>query len=148
MKIILKEDIEHLGQRGKVVNVKDGYARNFLIPKGLAMSYTTGAVKVLDQEKRKYELKQVKLKDEALTIAEKMKDLSFTIPKRVGENDALFGSVTTTDIADLLEKEGFIMDKRKILLPEPIKKVGTYDISIRLHKEVHPTVKVLVVKEE
>ena len=148
MKIILKEDVENLGKRGAVVTVKDGYARNYLLPKGMAMRFTPGAVKVLEQERRMYEARQLKAKEDAQAIAEKLEALELSVLKRAGDQDVLYGSVTPTDVADLLKEKGFTVDKRKIALHEPIKKLGEYEIPIRLHPEVAPKVKLVVRKEE
>lgn len=148
MKIILKEDIDNLGVRGKVVTVKDGYARNYLLPNGLAMKFTDGAQKVLAQERRTFEVRQVKERDTAQELADKLSGLELTISKRSGDQDVLYGSVTTSDIADLLKEKGFIVDKRRILLHEPVKKLGEYGVPLRLHKDVMPAVKLFVVKEE
>jgi large subunit ribosomal protein L9 len=148
MKIILKEDVENLGKRGAVVTVKDGYARNYLLPKGMAMRFTPGAVKVLEQERRMYEARQLKAKEDAQAIAEKLEALELSVLKRAGDQDVLYGSVTPTDVADLLKEKGFTVDKRKIVLHEPIKKLGEYEIPIRLHPEVAPKVKLVVQKEE
>ncbi len=148
MKVILKENLDNLGQRGSVVNVKDGYARNYLLPKGLAMRYTPGAVKVLEQERRMYETRQLKEKEEAAALAEKIQAVELTVLKRAGDQDVLYGSVTPTDVADLLREKGFTVDKRKILLHEPIKKLGEYEIPVRLHHEVTPKVRLHVIKEE
>ncbi|HNQ78937.1 MAG TPA: 50S ribosomal protein L9 [Acidobacteriota bacterium] len=148
MKIILKDTVENLGNRGAVVEVKDGFARNFLIPKGLAMKFTQGALKLLQQEHRMYEAKQVKEKEDAQEMAEKLSAVELVVQKRSGDQDLLYGSVTPTDIADLLEEKGFKIDKRKILLHEPIKRLGEFEIRIRLHQEVVPVVKLTVTKEE
>lgn len=148
MKVILKEDIESLGARGAVVNVKDGFARNFLLPKGMAMRFTAGAQKVLEQERRMYELRQLKAKEEAMAVADKLSAVELTVSKRAGDQDILYGSVTPTDIADMLKKAGFVVDKRKIVLHEPIKKLGDFEVSVRLHLEVAPKVRLHVLKEE
>ncbi len=148
MKVILKDAVENLGARGTVVEVKDGYARNFLIPKGLAMKYTNGAVKVLHQERKMYETKQIKEKEDALQLSEKLSSIELTVLRRAGDQDVLYGSVTPTDIAELLEEKGFKVDKRKIILHEPIRKLGDYSVKIRLHSEVVPTIKLTVLREE
>lgn len=148
MKIILKEDVENLGTRGAIVNVKDGYARNFLLPKGMAMRYTKGAQKVLEQERRMYETRQLKAKEDAQALADRIGALEFTVAKRAGDQDVLYGSVTPTDVADLLKGAGYAVDKRKIALHEPIKKLGDFEVVIRLHHEIAPKVKIHVVKEE
>ena len=109
MKVILKEDVENLGARGVVVNVKDGFARNYLLPKGMAMRFTAGAQKVLGQERRMYELRQLKAKEEAMAVADKLSAVELTVSKRAGDQDVLYGSVTPTDIADLLKGAGFVV---------------------------------------
>lgn len=148
MKIILKEDIDNLGARGKVVTVKDGYARNYLLPRGLAMKFTPGAEKVIAQERRTFEVRQVKERETAQALADQLSGLELSISKRSGDQDVLYGSVTTSDVAELIKAKGFIVDKRRILLHEPIKKLGEYEVPLRLHKDVTPAVKVIVVKEE
>ncbi len=136
MKIILKENVEGLGARGAIVNVKDGYARNYLLPKGIAMRYTPGAQKVLQQERRMYETKQLQAKEEAQELAEKISSLDLSVAKRAGDQDVLYGSVTVTDLAEMIKRQGIILDKRKIILNEPIKKLGDYEIGVKLHQEV------------
>jgi large subunit ribosomal protein L9 len=148
MKIILKETVENLGVRGSVVSVKDGYARNYLLPKGLAMRFTPGAQKVLEQERRMYDLRQLKAKEEAQAFAEKITAVELTVAKRAGDQEVLYGSVTPTDIAEMLAAKGIAVEKRKIVLREPIKKLGDYEIQIRLHHEVSPSVRLHVIKEE
>jgi large subunit ribosomal protein L9 len=148
MKIILKENVEGLGARGAIVNVKDGYARNYLLPKGIAMRYTPGAQKVLQQERRMYETKQLQAKEEAQELAEKISSLDLSVAKRAGDQDVLYGSVTVTDLAEMIKQKGIIVDKRKLILNEPIKRLGDYEIGVKLHQEVIPTVRLHVVKEE
>jgi large subunit ribosomal protein L9 len=148
MKIILKEEVENLGHRGDVVTVKDGYARNFLLPKSLAMRFTPGAQKVLEQERRMYDLRMLKAKEAAQAVAEKLGAVELTVAKRAGDQEVLYGSVTPTDIAELFKAQGLAVEKRRIVLREPIKKLGDYDVHIRLHPEVIPVVKLHVVKEE
>lgn len=148
MKVILKEDVESLGTRGAVVTVKDGYARNFLLPKGMAMRHTPGAIKVLEQERRMYELRQLKAKEEAQALADKISALEFTVAKRASDQEVLYGSVTPTDVADLIKGAGFVVDKRRLVLHEPIKKLGDFEIPLRLHQDVIPKVRLHVIKEE
>jgi large subunit ribosomal protein L9 len=148
MKVILKEEVENLGHRGAIVNVKDGYARNYLLPRGLAMRFTPGAQKVLEQERRMYEVRQLKVKEDAQALAEKLAAIELTVSKRAGDQDILYGSVTPTDIADMLEAKGVAVEKRRIILREPIKKLGDYEIPVRLHPEVQPVVLLHVMKEE
>ena len=147
MELILKAAIEGLGDRGDVVRVKDGYARNYLIPKNLAVPATAAYRKVLEEENRIREIRDTKLKRTVETLAESMKDLSCTIVVQAGEEDKLYGSVGTHDIAESIAKQGFEVNHRQIVLDEPIKKLGVYSVPVRLHREVEVTIKVWVVKE-
>ncbi len=147
MKIILKEDVENLGQPGDVVEVKDGYARNFLIPRQFALRATPSNLKVYEQEKQRIEVERDKGKREAEALAERLKEVSLTATVAVGEEDRVFGSVTTQNIGELLTAKGFDIDRRKILLDEPLKALGVYEIGIKLHSEVEAQIKVWVVKE-
>ncbi len=147
MQIVLKEDIEKLGRRGEVVKVADGYARNYLLPLGKALPATPGNLKVIDREKRRYVARLVKEKGDNETLARRIQALSLTLVRKVGESDVLYGSVTSSDIAEGLEKEGIVVDKRRIQLVDPIKSLGIYQVPIRLHPEVTAEVKVWVVKE-
>ena len=147
MKVILRKDVETIGKAGEIVEVKNGYARNYLIPQGLALEASKGNVKRFEQEKKSLELQKNREKKAAEKEAEKLNDTSITISVSVGEEDKLFGSVTSQDIANALEEKGFALDKRKILLDEPIKALGIYSIPIKLHPEVEAKVKVWVVKK-
>jgi large subunit ribosomal protein L9 len=147
MQIVLKEDIDKLGHRGEVVKVADGYARNYLLPLGKALPATPGNLKVIEREKRRYLVRQTKEKAENETLSGRIQALSLTLVRKVGENDVLYGSVTSGDVAEALSKEGIVVDKRRIQLAEPIKSLGIYTIPIRLHPEVTAEVKVWVVKE-
>lgn len=147
MRIVLREDVENLGRRGEVVKVANGYARNFLLPKGKALPATDGNLKTIEREKRRYVIRQAKEKDEAQSVAQRLAGISCTIVRKVGENDVLYGSVTASDIAEYLAKEGVTVDKRRILIDEPIKSLGIYSVPVRLHPEVSAEVKVWVVKE-
>ena len=147
MQIVLKEDIEKLGRRGEVVKVADGYARNFLLPHGKALPATPGNLKVIEREKRRYVLRQTKEREENEAVARRIQELQLTLVRKVGENDVLFGSVTSADVAEALAKEGVVVDKRRVQLAEPIKSLGIYGVPIRLHPEVTAEVKVWVVKE-
>ncbi|MBK5258793.1 MAG: 50S ribosomal protein L9 [Thermoanaerobaculia bacterium] len=145
MKVILIEEIRGLGTRGDIVTVKDGYARNFLLPKSLAREATSGNLKSIEQERKKWAL----LADEEKTIAQKaaesIKGTKITIRKRIGENGHLFGSVTANEIADALEAKGLQVDKRRIELAHPIKSAGLHDVDVRLHREVSAHIQVEVV---
>jgi large subunit ribosomal protein L9 len=147
MKLILREDVYNLGKSGEVVNVKDGYARNFLLPRNLAMLANAANVRQLEHEKQVIELRQQKLKGSAEEQAKKLSAVSVKIARKVGEQDKLFGSVTALDIAEALAKEGQKVDRRLIHLPEPIKAVGSYEVELRLHRDVATRIKVDVVGE-
>ncbi len=147
MQIVLKEDIEKLGRRGEVVKVADGYARNYLLPLGKALPATPGNLKAIEREKRRYVARLAKEKGDNEALAGRIQALSLTLVRKVGENDVLYGSVTSSDIALGLEKEGIVVDKRRIQLVDPIKSLGIYQVPIRLHPEVTAEVKVWVVKE-
>lgn len=146
MKLILLKDVENLGQIGDIVNVSDGYARNYLIPKKLVLEATKANEKVIEKEKIKAEKIRKENRKATEELCEKLEKLSLTAPVQVGENDKLYGSVTTQDISDLLKKEGFDIDKRKIELPTPIKVLGIYSVKIKLDPEITATTKIWVVK--
>jgi large subunit ribosomal protein L9 len=146
MKVILRKDVEKLGKRGEVKNVSDGYARNFLFPKNLVMEVTKPNMKVIEDEKKRETAKHNKLKGESEALAAKIGKITVTVSRQVGEEDKMFGAVTTDDIAEAVKAEGVEIDKRKIVLDEPIRSLGTYEVPIKLHTEVTATVKVWVVK--
>ena len=147
MDVILRENVDNLGNAGEVVSVKDGYARNFLLPRGLAYQATDGNRRRLDAERaqkgRKYALEVSGAKD----IGDRLGAVSLTFTMKAGEGDKLFGSVTASDVAERLAGEGFTVDKKQIELDEPIKALGVYKVPVRLHAEVKPEVRVWVVKE-
>ena len=147
MEIILRQDYEGLGNAGEIVKVKDGYARNFLIPRGVAYIANEANKKRHDADLKQLGLEQARDKKAAEELSEKLKNVSCTITVQVGEEDKLFGSVTSLNIAESLDAQGFTIDKRKILLEEPIKSLGIYSVPVKLHTEVEGTVKVWVVKE-
>ena len=147
MKIILREDIEKLGSRGDVVNVAAGYGRNFLLPKGKAYTFTPGNARKVESERHLVKIREAREKGEAEALAARLAQISTTIVRKVGENETLYGSVTNADVGEALEKDGFEIDRRKILLEEPIKSVGIYTVPVWLHPEVTAEVKVWVVKE-
>lgn len=146
MKIILRQDFETLGDIGTVVDVKPGYARNYLIPQGIAMPVSKGNLRVLDEDKKRQKLHMDKELRGAEGMKSKLEAVSITAPVQVGEEDRVFGSVTSQNIADLLKEKGFEVDRRKIQLEDPIKSLGIYDVPIKLHTNVTATVKVWVVK--
>jgi large subunit ribosomal protein L9 len=148
MEVILKEDVQKLGHRGDVVKVADGYGRNYLLPKKLAIDATAANKNVIEQMKASAVRKAQKDKADAEALAKQFEGASVTITRRAGEQDQLFGSVTSSDIAAELEKKGFQVDRRKIELDQPIKTVGDHNVSIRLFRDVSATVKVTVAKEE
>jgi large subunit ribosomal protein L9 len=145
MKVILTDEIRGLGARGEIVTVKDGYARNFLIPKNLAREATPGNLKSIEQERKKWALLAQQEQDQARKAADAVKGTKVTIEKRTGEHGQLFGSVTANDIADALEAKGLQVDKRRIELAHPIKNLGVHDVEIRLHKDVSAHIQVEVV---
>ena len=147
MKVILIEDVKKLGSMGEMVQVKDGYARNFLFPKNLARPATESNLNIIEEIKRKKEAAIVKEKKLAEELRDKLSLVSCTLAVEAGDDDRLFGSVTAQDIANSFEEEGFSIDKRKFILEEPIKKLGVYHVSVKLHPEVSGDVKVWVVKK-
>ena len=147
MKVILRKEVESLGNVGDIIEVKAGYARNYLIPRGFALKADKQNIKLLEDEQQKVLLKISKDKKSAQKMAEKLNTVSCTATVTVGEEDRVFGSVTTQEIADLLKDKGFEIDRKKIILDEPIKALGIYDIPIKLHSEVEAKIKLWVVKE-
>lgn len=147
MQVILKKDIDKLGKTGAVVAVENGYARNFLLPKGLALPASPANVKVVEAEKKRTALREQKEKHEAQQLAEKISALSCTIAVQAGNEGKLFGSVTNQDIAQALQNEGIEVDKKKIEMPEPLKELGVFKVEVRLHPEVVASAKIWVVKK-
>jgi large subunit ribosomal protein L9 len=147
MEIILRQAVENLGKTGDVVNVKPGYARNYLLPHGLAYEATPGNLKRIQQERDRLEAAENERRGTAQGLAEKLEQVSLTFSARVGEEGKLFGSVTATDIAAQLEAQGYRVEKRQIDLHEPIKALGVYRVPIRLHADVKPEVRVWVIKQ-
>lgn len=146
MEVILKEDIQSLGKAGDIVKVKDGYARNFLLPRGVAVVAEKGNVKELEHHKRAVAARQAKLKMQAEALAARLAGLSLTLSREAGEEDKLFGSVTNKDIAEALRRENIVIDRRHIALPNPIRQIGVFEVPVHLHSEVTATLKVWVVK--
>jgi large subunit ribosomal protein L9 len=147
MEVILKEDVPKLGSRGDVVKVAEGYGRNYLLPKKLAIEATAGNKNVIEQMKAAAVRRAQKDKSEADALAQQLAGVTLSFTRRSGEHDQLFGSVTSSDIATELEKKGFNIDRRKIVLDEPLKTIGEFPVQIRLFKEVAGTIKVQVGKE-
>jgi len=148
MEVILREDIERLGNRGQVVKVADGYARNFLLPKRLAVAATESNRKIVEQERQAHLRREAKQKSEAEDLGKLLTGVTLTIAQKAGENDQLFGSVTAKDVADALALQNYNVDRRKVLLEEPIKQLGEFRVPVRLHRDVTAEVTVQVVKEE
>lgn len=148
MDVILLKDVPNLGKKGEKKHVKDGYARNYLIPNGLALPYSSANLKRFKSE---FELKkgyEEKKEDEALKLQKELSTVTLTIKRKIGKDGKLFGAVTSKDIADLLKEKKFEIDKKDILLEEPIKSKGIYDINIKIYKDIHATLKLWVVSEE
>jgi len=148
MEIILREDIENLGTRGDVVKVAAGYARNFLLPKKLAVPATDSNRKIVEQERQAHLRKEAKQIGEAQELAKLVGAVTVTIARKAGENDQLFGSVTAADISDALTAQHYNVERRKIHLDEPIRTLGEHKITVRLHKEVTAEITVTVTREE
>ena len=147
MEIILRQAVENLGKPGDVVKVKPGYARNYLLPHGLAYEATPGNLKRIQQERDRLDAAENERRTAAQGLAEKIEQVSLTFSARVGEEGKLFGSVTAADIAAQLESQGFHLEKRQIDLHEPIKALGVYRVPIRLHADVKPEIRVWVIKQ-
>jgi large subunit ribosomal protein L9 len=147
MDVLLCEDIDNLGQRGQVVRVRAGYGRNYLLPQKLAIKATTGNKRMIDEQRRLLAKREDTERVSAQSEAEKLQGLELRFERRVGEHGILFGSVTALDIAEALKERGLTVERRRIGLREHIKEVGDYDVTIKLHRDVSPSVKVLVRKE-
>lgn len=147
MKVILIEEVENLGRRGQVVNVADGFARNYLVPRKLAMAATAGNLRYVENQKLNWAKQEAKQKGAAEVLAKALGEVSVTVSKKAGEGDSLYGSVTTMEIADCLASLGFQIDRRKIRLEHPIKTLGQYTVPIKLHAEVTAHVKLAVERE-
>jgi large subunit ribosomal protein L9 len=147
MELILRDDVEKLGRRGEVVKVKDGYARNFLLPRGLGMPVTAANKAMIEKEKKAHQDRLARERVEFEALAARIGGLRFVAPRKVGENDVLYGSVTSGDVAEFLKTKGIEVDKRKVLLDEPIKHLGEHEVRIKLHHEVQAALKLLVTKE-
>jgi large subunit ribosomal protein L9 len=147
VKIVLREDVDKLGDRGQVVNVANGYARNFLFPKALAFPATPGNMRQIELRKKVWVVREAKEADDAAKLAARIGQLKLTVRKKAGEHEALYGSVTSQEIADLLKAKGVEVDRRKIQLQEPIRSLGTFSVPIKIHRQVAATVAVEVVAE-
>jgi large subunit ribosomal protein L9 len=147
MKIILREHVEHLGDRGDEVNVAAGYARNFLLPKGLAYRSGAGSAKQISDQRRAWAIREERSQKGAEALAAKLSALDLSVRRRAGDRGTLYGSVTNSDIAELIVASGFQIERRKIQLKEPIKALGTFDLVIKLHRDVTATVSLVVLTE-
>lgn len=147
MEIILREHVEHLGRRGEIVKVADGYARNYLLPRKLALLVTEGNKKQIEREREKFDAKELEEQKVAEAVAARLASVDIVIARKVGETQALYGSVTTADIAEALSAKGFAIDRRKLQLADAIKTISEVDVPIKLHREVTATIKVRVVPE-
>jgi large subunit ribosomal protein L9 len=148
MQVILRDDMDNLGKSGEVVNVRPGYARNYLLPRGLAIKATATDVARVEHEKRVIAARTAKLAKESQAEADKLSKVSVSIPRAVGEEDKLYGSVTTRDIAEALQAQGVTIDAKKLVLDEPIKALGLSEVVVKLGRGVNATIKVWVVKKE
>jgi len=147
VKVILREDVPKLGKTGDIVVIADGYGRNFLLPRGLAVQASTKNVKVLEHQKKLIQARQAKRKLESQDLAKRLASVSCTIARKAGEEDKLYGSVSARDIADALQEAGVVVDRKRIVLEEPIKQLGEFSIPVQLHPDVTAAVKVQVVKQ-
>ena len=147
MKISLREDIHTLGRSGEMVEVRDGYARNYLLPKKLAVVASEKNIRQLEHDRRVIAAHQAKMRASATAIAQKLEQVALTIARKVGDQDKLYGSVTALDIADALSEKGVRIDRRALVMPEPIKAIGQFEIDVRLHHDVTGKVKLEVVAE-
>ena len=147
MEVILRQDVDKIGRRGEVVKVAEGYGRNYLLPRGLAMPVTAANRAVIEKERKAHEARVAKEKAEWEGVAQRISALRFVAPRKVGEHDVLYGSVTSGDIGDFLKGKSIEIDKRRVQLDEPIKRLGEHEVKIKLHPEVIAVLRVLVSKE-
>jgi large subunit ribosomal protein L9 len=148
MEVILKEHVEHLGRRGDVVKVAEGYARNYLLPRKLALLVNEGTKRQVEREKKLAEARELEERSQAEAYAKRLAEADIEIARRVGESDTMYGSVTTADVAQALTAKGFEIDKRKIQLADPIKSLGEFTVPVKIHRDVTAEVKVKVVPEK
>ena len=148
MEVILREHIDNLGRRGDVVKVADGYARNYLLPRKLALAVTDANKRQIERERKAFDLREAEEKQQAEAIAQRLMQTDIEIARRVGENETLYGSVTSADIAHALEAKGFEIDKRKIVLPDPLKALGEVAVPVKIYRDVIAQLRVKVVREQ
>jgi large subunit ribosomal protein L9 len=147
MEVILREHVDNVGKRGEIVKVADGFARNYLLPRKLALPATEGNKKHVERERKIVDAREANEKQGATALAARLGEVAITIARRVGETDHLYGSVTAGDITDYLKEQGFEIDRRKLILPEPIKTLGEHAVPLKLHRDVTVPLKVNVVRE-
>jgi large subunit ribosomal protein L9 len=147
MEVILRQHVDNLGRRGEIVKVADGYARNYLLPRKLALPATAGNKQHVERERKIVDAREAEEKAQADAVAARLSALTIAITRRVGDTEQLYGSVTAVDIADYLKEKGFEIDRRKLILPEPIKALGEFDVPLKLHREVTVPLKVQVIRE-
>ncbi len=147
MEVILREHVEHLGRRGDIVKVAEGYARNYLLPRKLALAVTDANKRQIEREKKVAEVRDAEEKAQAEVLAQRITETPIEIARRVGEQDALYGSVTSADVAHALQTKGFDVDKRKVHLPEPLKSIGEFTVPLRIHREVTAQITIKVVPQ-
>jgi len=147
MEVILREHVDNLGRRGEIVKVAEGYARNFLLPRKLALPVTEANKRQIERERARLDAREAAEKQDAEAVAQRIGAVEIRVTRRVGENDALYGSVTAADITEALHKQGIEVDRRKVQLAEPIKQLGEFAVPIKIHREVTAQVKVIVAKE-
>ncbi|OGW45890.1 MAG: 50S ribosomal protein L9 [Nitrospirae bacterium RBG_13_41_22] len=147
MKVVLKDDIKNVGKMGQIVDVADGYARNYLVPRGLAVEANIKNLKALEHEKKIIQEKAKRIKNSSQTLSDKISTMTLVIKAKAGDEGKLFGAVTSMDIAELLKNEGIEMDKKKISLDEPIKRLGSYSVNIKIHPEISTHLNIQVVEE-
>ncbi len=147
MEVILRQHVDNLGERGEIVKVADGYARNYLLPRKLALPVTEGNKKHVERERKIMDTREAEEKGQAEALAARLGAVDIIIARRVGETEQLYGSVTTADIAEYLKGKGFEVDRRKLVLADPIKTIGEHDVPLKLHREVTVPLKVKVVRE-
>ena len=147
MEVILREHVDNLGRRGEIVKVADGYARNYLLPRKLALAASEGNKQQIERERAKFEIKELEEQKSAQAVADRMANVELEISRKVGETEALYGSVTSSDIADALAAKGFELDRRKLVLADPIKRLGEFEVPVKLHRDVTVKLKVRVVAE-
>jgi large subunit ribosomal protein L9 len=147
MEVILRQHVDNLGRRGEIVKVADGYARNYLLPRKLALPATAGNKQHVERERRLFEAREAEERGQAEAIAARLTAITVEIARRVGDTEQLYGSVTASDIAEFLKGKGFDIDRRKLILPEPIKAIGEHEVPLKLHRDVTVPLKVHVVRE-